>query len=184
MKTTTANGEQVSTISPAQARDLLTRCGESIALIDVRSPAEFESEHAVSAINLPLHTITIENTNQFFGKRLICICQKGSRGAQAASLLLSFGFNDVSNVEGGTEAWIKSQLEVVCGNRSISIERQVRIAAGTLVVLGTIFGYFFTPYANLIALFVGCGLIFAGVTDTCGMALILARCPWNLRKKP
>jgi hypothetical protein len=85
----------------------------------------------------------------------------------------------VVNVEGGTQAWDQAGLPVIRGEKTISLERQVRIAAGLLVVSGTALGAFVHPYFLGLAAFVGAGLVFAGITDTCGMGMILARMPWN-----
>ena len=82
-------------------------------------------------------------------------------------------------VEGGTAAWEQAGLSVVRERRVMSLERQVRIAAGTLVLVGTGLGAFVHPLFLGIAAFVGAGLVFAGITDTCGMGLILAKMPWN-----
>ena len=83
------------------------------------------------------------------------------------------------NVEGGTLAWEQAGLPVVRGKKAMSLERQVRIAAGSLVVLGTALGAFVHPGFLGLSAFVGAGLVFAGVTDTCGMGMVLARMPWN-----
>ena len=61
----------------------------------------------------------------------------------------------------------------------MSLERQVRIAAGLLVVIGSALGAFVDQRWIGLAAFVGTGLIFAGVTDTCGMAMLLGKLPWN-----
>jgi rhodanese-related sulfurtransferase len=82
------------------------------------------------------------------------------------------------NIEGGTTACAAAGLPVVRGKKAMSLERQVRIAAGSLVLLGLI-GAYFSPYALGLSAFVGAGLVFAGITDTCGMGMILARMPWN-----
>jgi rhodanese-related sulfurtransferase len=83
------------------------------------------------------------------------------------------------SVDGGTQAWEAAGLPIVRGQKTISLERQVRIAAGSLVVLGAVLGYFVHPYFIGLSAFVGAGLVFAGVTDTCGMGMLLARMPWN-----
>lgn len=76
-------------------------------------------------------------------------------------------------------AWEAAGLPVVRGKKAISLERQVRIAAGLLVLLGAILGFFVNPSFIGISAFVGAGLVFAGITDTCGMAMMLAKMPWN-----
>jgi hypothetical protein len=85
----------------------------------------------------------------------------------------------VVNVEGGTQAWAQAALPVVRGKKAISLERQVRIAAGSLVLIGSLLSYFAHPYWIALPAFVGAGLLFSGITDTCGMGMLLARMPWN-----
>ena len=93
-----------------------------------------------------------------------------------AGHFLAAGFSNVLVVEGGTRAWIDAGLPVVTGKRrAISIERQVRIGAGSLVLLGAILGAVANPLFFVLSAFVGAGLIFAGITDWCGMGLLLAR---------
>ena len=107
------------------------------------------------------------------------ICRSGSRGRQACEKFLAAGFTDVANVEGGTQACVEAGLPVVRGKKAISLERQVRIAAGSLVLLGVLLGWLVHPAFLGLSAFVGAGLVFAGVTDTCGMGMMLARMPWN-----
>jgi rhodanese-related sulfurtransferase len=97
----------------------------------------------------------------------------------ACARLQAAGQANVVNVEGGTLAWAEAGLPVVRGPKAISLERQVRIAAGSLVLLGAVLGWFVHPAFVGLSAFIGAGLVFAGVTDTCGMALLLARMPWN-----
>ena len=83
------------------------------------------------------------------------------------------------NVEGGTSAWDEAGLPVERGKEAVSLERQVRIAAGFLVFVGTTLGVVHHEYWLGIPAFVGAGLMFAGITDTCGMGMMLAKMPWN-----
>ncbi len=110
---------------------------------------------------------------------LYVICRSGGRGRQACEKFLQAGFSNVVNVEGGTTACVEAGLPVVRGRKAISLERQVRIAAGSLVLLGAVLGWFVHPALVGLSAFVGAGLMFAGITDTCGMGMILARMPWN-----
>lgn len=170
----------VPVVTP-QKLDELRRRGETLDLVDVRTPAEFREIHADLARNVPLETLDPQEllrSRPDAARPLYVICRSGSRGRQACEKILAAGTVPVVNVEGGTLAWEAAGLPVVRGRRTISLERQVRIVAGALVVAGTVAGWFF-PLALAIPAFVGAGLVFAGVTDTCGMALILARMPWN-----
>jgi rhodanese-related sulfurtransferase len=109
---------------------------------------------------------------------LYVICRSGSRGQKACEKFLKAGFSNVVNIEGGTMACVEAGLPVVRGKKAISLERQVRIAAGSLVLLGAGLSFVNPAFIGLSA-FVGAGLVFAGITDTCGMGMILARMPWN-----
>jgi rhodanese-related sulfurtransferase len=173
-------------ISPEDLTHLL-RSGKSIELIDVRTPAEFESVHLEFARNVPLERLdpdlVLRERPGQAGEPIYVICQKGGRGIQACAQLTAAGFFNVVNVEGGTIACEQAGLPVVRGATSMSLERQVRIAAGSLVVLSAALGLIVHPYWNGIALVVGAGLVFAGITDTCGMGVVLARMPWN-RSRP
>jgi hypothetical protein len=109
------------------------------------------------------------------------ICRSGDRSKRAADQLAGQGLENVYVIEGGTQAWEAAGLSVKRGRKTISLERQVRIGAGSLVVIGVVLGWLVHPLLSLLAAFVGGGLVFAGVTDTCGMAMVLAKMPWNQR---
>ena len=172
----------VSTISPAE---LARRCkeGKKVELIDVRTPVEFREVHVEFARNIPLDQLdpasVIQTRYAFSGDPLYVVCRSGSRGQQACEKFLKAGFGNVVNVEGGTLACEQAGLPVVRGKKAISLERQVRIAAGSLVLIGAALGWFVHPAFMGLSAFVGAGLVFAGVTDTCGMGMLLARMPWN-----
>ncbi len=175
----------VTTISP---RDLLAlkTAGQPIELIDVRTPVEFREVHADLARNVPLDTLDPRALMQSRPPEqpLYVICRSGSRGRQACERLQSAGYPNVVNVDGGTQAWTEAGLPVVRGQKAMSLERQVRIAAGSLVLLATLLGWLVHPVFLGVSAFVGAGLIFAGITDTCGMGLVLAKMPWNKVPNP
>jgi rhodanese-related sulfurtransferase len=170
-----------ATIS-AQELQRLQQSGQPLELIDVRTPAEFQELHVEFARNVPLdrldpHAVRAERTGA--DRPLYVVCRSGSRAKQACEKLLAAGLAKVVNVEGGTLACEAAGLPVVRGKKTMSLERQVRIAAGSLVVIGSALGLLVHPYFIGLAAFVGAGLVFAGVTDTCGMGMLLARMPWN-----
>ena len=114
------------------------------------------------------------------GEPLYVICQSGGRAAKAVEQFHAAGFSNVVSVEGGTTAWETGRAAGRRGRaRSISLERQVRIGAGSLVLLGVLLGWLVHPAFFALSAFVGAGLVFAGVTDWCGMGMLLARMPWN-----
>lgn len=155
-----------------------------VLLLDVRTPAEFTDAHIEGAHLSPLQELNpAEVASRLQGKTsCILVCGSGNRARKAAEKLLASGIAPLSVLEGGMKAWQAEGLPVIQGKKTISLERQVRIAAGSLVLLGALLGYFVNPHWLGLSAFVGAGLIFSGVTDTCGMALVLARMPWNTKK--
>jgi rhodanese-related sulfurtransferase len=172
----------IGVIGPRELHDL--HQGEAqVYLIDVRTPVEFREMHATMARNFPLESLdpdaVMNERSGMANDTIYVICRSGSRGAKACERFNAAGYSNVVNVEGGTEAWDATGLPVVRGKKAISLERQVRIAAGSLVLIGAVLGFIVHPSLIGLSAFVGAGLVFAGVTDTCGMAMVLARLPWN-----
>jgi rhodanese-related sulfurtransferase len=178
----------IPTITPRQL-EALHASGQLIELIDVRTPVEFREMHVAFARNVPLDQLDPEAISQSQSQAtatnapVYVICQSGSRGRQACEKLIAAGISNVVNIEGGTLAWTEAGLPVVRGKKAMSLERQVRIAAGTLVLIGVTLGWLVHPACVGLAAFVGAGLVFAGITDTCGMGMLLARMPWNRVKE-
>ncbi len=171
----------IPTILPIELKSRID-AAEPVTIIDVRTPLEFQEVHAHGAVNIPLDELEAEKLSRFVNpesKTVYLICRSGGRGKKACEKLLAKGPWQPINIEGGTQAWEAAGLPVHRGKKVMSLERQVRIAAGSLVVLGCALGAFVTPYAFGLAAFVGAGLVFAGVTDTCAMGLLIARMPWN-----
>jgi rhodanese-related sulfurtransferase len=172
------------TILPAEVCRL-RQAGRPVELIDVRTPAEFAQLHAEGARLVPLDQLdprSLVPAGADADAPLYVICQSGARAAKAAEALRAAGRRDVFCVEGGTAAWTRAGLPVVRGTRRVwSLERQVRVAAGSLVLVGVLLGWLAHPAFFGLSAFVGAGLVFAGVTDWCGMGLLMARMPWNTR---
>lgn len=171
----------VQSISPKQLGDLV-KSGQSVHVIDVRTPLEFREVHATCARNIPLDKLdpaTIALTRNGSNEALYVICKSGARGKQACEKLVAAGQSNVVNVDGGTTAWEQAGLPVVRGQKAMSLERQVRIAAGSIVFIGVVLSFVVHPYFVWLSGFVGAGLVFAGVTDTCAMGMLIAKMPWN-----
>jgi rhodanese-related sulfurtransferase len=170
----------VTTITPQRLHELISK-GEPAELIDVRTPVEFREVHVTVARNVPLTELDAKKiaTTRNAESPLYIICKSGGRGRQACEQLIAAGYTKVINVEGGTQAWDAAGLPVIRGKKAISLERQVRIAAGSLVLSGAVLSHWVHPWWIGLSGFVGAGLIFAGITDTCGMGLLLAHMPWN-----
>jgi rhodanese-related sulfurtransferase len=169
----------IETISTDAIRQRLAD-GRAIRLVDVRSPAEFQSVHARGAISMPLERLQPSQIAPPGADELLCVmCQSGSRSLIACEKLAAAGLTAYS-VQGGIGAWESAGLPVDRGGRAvISIERQVRLVAGLLVLLGIGLMLAVHPYFVAIPLFIGAGLTFSGITGYCGMGMLLARMPWN-----
>ena len=150
-----------------------------IPLIDVRTPAEYGSIHADGAVNHPMESLQLEKIPFSKEDEIHVICQSGGRSLKVSQRLEAAGFTHIVNIEGGTSAWHAAGLPVMEGKKVMSLERQVRIAAGSLVVIGAAIGQFVHPGGFGLSAFIGAGLVFAGVTDTCGMGMMIAKMPWN-----
>jgi rhodanese-related sulfurtransferase len=154
-----------------------------LQLVDVREYAEFAGGRIANAKLLPLgeiekRTAEINNT-----KPVYVICRTGNRSAQAQTKLKNLGFENVINVAGGFEAWKKADLPFEKDEKAPwALERQVRFTAGLLVLTGVLLSVFIHPYFIGLSGFVGAGLVFAAVTDTCAMGMMLLKMPWNRRQ--
>ena len=170
------------TITPEELHQLQEK-NVRIDVIDVRTPVEFRAMHATKARNIPLDALepqaVIQSRSSDSVEPIYLMCQAGTRSRLACDKFIREGYENVVSVTGGASAWESANLPVERGKKAISLERQVRIAAGSLVLLGAFLGYFVDPYFIGISAFVGAGLIFAGITDSCGMGMVLAKMPWN-----
>jgi rhodanese-related sulfurtransferase len=177
--------ESVTGIARISAKQLyeLYQSGKPVELIDVRTPAEYRSLHATIATLVPLDEL---NPKKFMetcrGTRhdpLYVICRSGTRSEKACERFFSAGYTDVVNVTGGTLAWEQAGLPVVRGKKMLPLDRQVQVTAGTMALAGFSLGEFVNPNCFLLAGFVGCGLVFAGVTGFCPLGWVIAKMPWN-----
>jgi rhodanese-related sulfurtransferase len=173
---------KIKIISPKELHDLHQQ-ETQVDLIDVRTPIEFREIHASLARNIPLESLdphaVMKQRNGAAEEPLYVICQSGSRGSQACEQFIKEGYANVVNVEGGTMTWDESGLPVNRGKKAISLERQVRISAGLLVLTGAVLGMLVHPNFVGLSAIVGAGLMFAGITDSCAMGMLLAKAPWN-----
>ena len=155
--------------------------GEAL-LIDVRELPEYTAEHIPDAQLLPLSTFDPARVPQEAGKKVVLHCVMGMRSAQAGQKLLDAGFTTVYNFRGGVQAWKDAGYATARGQRTpLSLQRQVQIASGSLVLLGTLLGGIVSPWFLLLSGAVGVGLVYAGVSGTCVMTTLLARLPYNQR---
>jgi len=167
----------VKTISPAEAHRLIE---SGASLIDIRQPDEHARERIAGALNVPLDRLSKDAAP---GDVLIFHCRSGMRTAQAGDKLAEAAAGrDCYIVDGGISAWGNAGLPVEkVRGAPIEMQRQVMIAAGGLVLIGTLLSLFVAPGWIWLAMAVGAGLTFAGISGFCGMAHVLATMPWNRR---
>jgi rhodanese-related sulfurtransferase len=170
-----------SSVSPAALAAILGS-GNAHELLDVRTPPEYASAHVPGARLIPLNELKVEAflAERKPGTPIYVLCQAGARATKAIEQLERAGCDDCVLVEGGTQAWMDAGLPVHRGARSVlPLMRQVQIVAGSLSAAGAILALAVNRWFAVLPLFLGCGLLFAGITGTCGMALLLAKMPWN-----
>ncbi len=157
---------------------------ESATLIDVREFPEYSSGRVSGAKLIPLGEIEKRHQEIDHSHTVYVMCRSGRRSAEAQKRLNALGFRSVINVRGGMQAWNAENLPVEKDENAVwDLERQVRFTAGFLVLTGVLLAVFVHPYFIGLSGFVGAGLVFAAVTNTCAMGMILAKMPWNQRKE-
>jgi rhodanese-related sulfurtransferase len=159
------------------------RTGRKPAMIDVRTPAEHGEIHIEGSHLMPLDRLDATAVKALATDvdGCVLICRSGKRATNALEKLASAGCENLQVLEGGVTAWDAAGLPVKRGAKAMSLERQVRIGAGAMVLIGVILGSQVHGAFYGLSAFVGAGLMFAGITDWCGMAMVLAKMPWNQR---
>ena len=148
-------------------------------VLDVRTPAEFETSHIPGAVNLPLEAVRDHRAAVArHADDVVLVCRSGARAAQAGAALTAAGASGVRVLDGGMLAWQRTDAEVVTGRARWDMERQVRLVAGSLVLVSVLVGAV-VPGVQWLAALVGAGLVFAAVTNTCAMARVLGMLPYN-----
>ncbi|BCJ75859.1 sulfurtransferase [Catellatospora sp. IY07-71] len=149
-------------------------------LVDVRTPGEYETAHIAGSINLPLDQVDahLQHIVAAAGATMVIVCQSGNRAGQCQSRLSAAGVTGAAVMTGGLNAWLAAGAPVVRGRQRWSLERQVRLVAGGIVLV-SIVASVWLPAARYLAGFIGAGLTFAALTDTCAMGMMLAKLPYN-----
>lgn len=152
-----------------------------VRLIDVRTPAEFESVHIPGSYNVPLDTLSEHRRD--IGDALsgpaVLVCRSGARARQAETVLRQSGMMHLHVLEGGIVAWEAQGHDVRRGSQKWGLERQVRGLAGVLVFTGAAGGLLVHPLLGLLAAGVGAGLTYSALSDTCTMGMMLSKLPYN-----
>ncbi|MFR9732037.1 rhodanese-like domain-containing protein [Saccharopolyspora sp. MS10] len=167
------------TVEPAHARDL-RETDHRVRFIDVRTPGEFASAHIPGSRNVPLDLLREhrEELTARHGDPVVLVCASGARAEQARTLLETAGLDQLGVLRGGIAGWEGDGGELTRGRGTWAMERQVRLVAGSLVLTGVVASTA-VPRLKWIAGFVGAGLTFAAVTDTCAMSRVLGLLPHN-----
>jgi rhodanese-related sulfurtransferase len=171
-------------LRPAEVRALSG--SPKAILLDVRTPGEFEGSHINGAINVPLGTVEAQAeriVSATEGRQLVIICQSGGRARQAYARLAKAGVSGAAILDGGMNAWVSAGEQVDRAERTRwALERQVRLVAGSLVLVFVI-ASIWIPAARYLAGAIGAGLVIAAVTNTCMMGTLLAKLPYNRGSK-
>lgn len=169
-------------ISTATFKEVIEaeKSNPTVDFINVCTPAEFKEKHIPGVRNVPLDTLA-SHVTELAGKRTIYIhCRSGKRGMKAIETLQALGVTaDLINVEGGLMAWESAGFATKSLTTRIPIMRQVFIAAALFVLIGLALGTTVHPAYLLISAGTAAGLLFAGITGWCGMALVLGKMAWN-----
>lgn len=153
--------------------------GSIVSVVDVRTPAEFSSVQLPGSHNMPLGQFDPAKVAGAAKEGAVYLMCRTQRRAEMAWGELNGKVDcELVVVEGGIESVDDAHLQRT-QTQVMSLERQVRIAAGGLVLSGVVGGFLLTPMLFGLSGFVGAGLVFTGITDNCVMGLIIAKMPWN-----
>jgi rhodanese-related sulfurtransferase len=168
-----------ATIDVPALQHLLTT-GHAPRLIDVRTPAEFESAHIPGSYNVPLDLLREhrDELRNHLDEQVVLVCRSGQRAGQAEQALAGAGLPNLRMLTGGITAWQAAHAPVITGTPRWDLERQVRLIAGSIVLLAVLASTLAEP-AKWVAAFIGAGLAFAALTNTCAMGMLLAELPYN-----
>ena len=166
--------------------DLMSQKTDDMCILDVRTAAEVKAAGLPDCLHIPLHELTPERLQAEIlksgknGSHVYLLCQAGRRAEMAADQLKGNIDAELYIIEGGMDAVKQSNIQMKeAGPTAISLERQVRIVAGLLILIGAALGTWVNPGFYGLSAFVGAGLTFAGITDTCAMGMLIAKMPWN-----
>lgn len=178
----TTTDPQAHTAATIDAAELVRMRAEDPALhvLDVRTPGEFETGHIEGAYNVPLDLLGEHVADlAALDHHVVLVCQSGARATKALEQLVAAGKSNLRLLQGGMSAWTASGNQVARTNATRwAMDRQVRLVAGSIVLASVVASVWFPP-ARFVAGFVGAGLTFSAVTNTCGMAMALAKLPYN-----
>ncbi|HIK86925.1 MAG TPA: DUF2892 domain-containing protein [Alphaproteobacteria bacterium] len=148
-------------------------------IIDVREPNEYNAEHIIGAINIPLSKIDIKLVNlaNLNKNKIVLYCQSGKRSLEAYKKIINT--DNLSNLEGGINLWKEKSFPTNFMKKLLPIERQIQIAMGSFLLIGIILSIIANPYWLLLSFIISLGLLNAGITGWCGLGIFIAKMPWN-----
>lgn len=153
---------------------------QGVTLVDVREPVEHAETHISGAKLIPLGEIERRAGEIDRRQPVVIMCRSGKRGGQAVAKLEAMGFTGVRNLDGGILAWQAAGLPVAQAQKKVfPLMQQVQITIGAGVLTGVIFSRTVHPDFIWLSAFFGAGLLFAGTTGWCGLAILLSKMPWN-----
>lgn len=170
----------IATLSATELKDRIAKDDE-LSIIDVRSAAEFESAHIRGSYNVPLPLLS-EHTRDLADRlqgHVVLVCQSGVRAEDARKRLAAVGLGTAAILTGGISAYEAAGGEVVRGVQRWAMDRQVRMTAGSLVLLGWVGSRLVTPRLAYLSAAVGAGLAYSALSNSCAMASVLSKMPWN-----
>ncbi|MET1035339.1 MAG: rhodanese-like domain-containing protein [Arthrobacter sp.] len=170
----------LTALEPQTLREWITEHAD-LVVIDVRSAAEFQTMHIRGSYNVPLPLLSehADALAERLGRRVVLVCQSGVRAEQARQHLGASGIGTALVLTGGVPGFAAAGGDVVRGAQRWELERQVRMVAGSLVVVGLVAGKFVSPKLRVLAGAIGTGLTFSAATNTCAMGQALSKMPWN-----
>lgn len=164
--------------------DEMMRSTTKPMMLDVRTLGEFSAGHVPGAVHIPMDEVEARLDDIPAGEPIVLVCQSGNRASMVCDLIQHERPNAMV-LEGGTDTWMESGRPTVCSQRTRwAIDRQVRLGAGLLALIGAVLAVTVAPGWIYLAMFIGAGLTFSGLTNFCGMASLLALMPWNKPRRP
>lgn len=164
------------------AEQVKERLDKGWRILDVRTPDEYRAVRVLPSVNIPLAALPSQLGQLAGDTQWITFCRSGSRASAAAQVLLASGLQNFAVASDSLNGWLKRGYPVVREKGPISIERQVRMFAGSLVAAATLLGILASPWFFAIPLLVGSGLVYAGITDSCMMGEMLMKLPYNRKE--